>query len=169
MSVDSFKFLPRIIAAFYQLTELEPRSPIPWTPLELPLDELKLGLVTSGGMYVKEEQSPFDLEREREQPTWGDPSYREIPHSVETDDIGVSHLHLNTKDIEQDFNILLPIHRLQELLEQGQIGAAATIHYSFMGYQGHPPDTQAWEQDFAPRVAVKLINEGVHAVILTPA
>jgi D-proline reductase (dithiol) PrdB len=169
MTVDSFKFLPRIIAAFYQLTDMELRSPIPWTPLERPLDELKVGLVTSGGMYVKGEQPPFDLEREREQPTWGDPSYREIPHTIKTEAIGVSHLHLNTDDIEQDFNILLPIQRIQELVERGQIGGAATTHFSFMGYQGYPPNTQAWEQHFVPHVAEKLIDEGVHVVILTPA
>jgi hypothetical protein len=169
LSVDSFKFLPRIIAAFYQLTEIELRSPIPWTPLEFPLQELKVGLVTSGGLYLKELQAPFDLESEQKRPTWGDPSYREIPTSVEADAIGVSHLHLNTTDIEQDFNVLLPIHRLQDLVTRGQIGEAAATHYSFMGYQGFPPDTRAWEEQHAPQVAQKLLNDGVQAVILTPA
>lgn len=48
MPVDSFKYLPRIIAVFYQMTDRQPELPIPWTPLSRPLTECKFGLVTSG-------------------------------------------------------------------------------------------------------------------------
>jgi D-proline reductase (dithiol) PrdB len=169
MTVDSFKFLPRLIAAFYQMTEREARLPIPWTPLEQSIEQTKFGLVTSGGLYLHRSQDPFDLTREREQPTWGDPSYRVIPQDTERTDIAVSHLHLNTTDIETDFNILLPIHRMQEFVREGRVGALADAHYAFMGYQGYPPNTRAWEDEFGPQVARAFLNEGVHCVILTPA
>ncbi len=111
MSVDSFKYLPRIIAAFYQMTDRQPELPIPWTPLPRPVADCKFGLVTSGGLYQRGVEPPFDLERERQEPTWGDPTYRILPADIQQAEVGASHLHINTRDVLEDVNILLPTHR----------------------------------------------------------
>ena len=169
MPVDSFKFLPRIIAAFYQSLDIEPQTPIPWTPLPLPLESCNLGLVTSAGLYDRAADPPFDLEREKRTPHWGDPSYRALPGVGRLADIGVSHLHLNRADIERDVNIVYPIERMQELAKAGVIGGVSEVNFSFMGYQGYPPDTSAWREDYGPAVARAFLHAGVHAVILTPA
>jgi D-proline reductase (dithiol) PrdB len=169
MVVDSFKFLPRVLAAFYQMTDQEPELPIPWTPLSTPVPECKFGLITSGGLYHKDHEPPFNLEREREEPTWGDPTYRSIPVDFQGDKVAASHLHLNTRDMIADLNILLPIHRFQELTLEGHIGGLASCAYSFMGYQGFPPNTEAWETIYGPQVAGKFNAEGVRCVLLTPA
>jgi D-proline reductase (dithiol) PrdB len=169
MPVDSFKFLPRIIAAFYQATERKPEFPIPWTPLPGPLNELKFGLVTSGGLHHRGHEPPFDVKREIEEPTWGDPTFRTIPADIQPDEVGVSHLHLNPKDILEDFNILLPLQRFQELVAEGRIGALAQKAYSFMGFQGFPPEANEWQQRYGPQVAERFLTEGVACVLLTPA
>ena len=169
MPVDSFRFLPRIIAMFYQTTEVQPQEPIPWTPLPRPLAECKFGLVTSAGLYHIGQQPPFDLERERQNPAWGDPTYRAIPVDIPQDEVGVSHLHVNTQDVEQDIDILLPIHHFQELAGAERIGGLAREAYSFMGYQGFPPDASQWRQTYAPEVAEKFKAEGVDCVLLTPS
>jgi D-proline reductase (dithiol) PrdB len=169
LPVDSFKFLPRIIAAFYQMTDRQPEHPIPWTPLPRPLAECKFGLVTSGGLYHRGVEPPFDLERERREPTWGDPTYRVLPADVRQAEVGASHLHINTRDVLEDFNILLPIHRFQELVAGGRVGGLANRAYSFMGYQGYPADTSAWQKDYGPQGAGELEAEGVDCVLLTPA
>ncbi len=169
MTVDSFKFLPRILAAFYQMTDQEPTFPIPWTPLSRPLTDCRFGLITSGGLYQRGTDLPFDLEREKERPIWGDPSFRTIPVDIRMEEVGVSHLHLNPHDVLEDPNILLPIHRFQELVLAGRIGGLARHAYSFMGYQGFPPDTTAWEEVYGPQVAASLKAEEVDCVLLTPA
>lgn len=169
MPVDSFKYLPRIISMFYQMTELQPELPIPWTPMSHPLDECKFGLVTSGGLFQSAVDPPFNIEREKQEPTWGDPTYRRIPADIRKAEVGVSHLHLNTRDIVDDFNILLPIHRFQELTAEGRIGGLAKNAYSFMGYQGFPSDTRAWQDKYAPQLADALKDEGVNCVMLIPA
>jgi len=169
MTVDSFRFLPRVISVFYQQTERQPELPIPWTALTRPLEECKFGLLTSGGLYHNSTQPPFDLAREKSEPTWGDPSYRSIPSDIQPSEVGVSHLHLNTSDIQSDFNILLPIHRFQELVVTGEIGGLAHHAYSFMGYQGYPPDDSEWRNTYGPQVARLLKDEGVDCVLLTPA
>jgi D-proline reductase (dithiol) PrdB len=168
MAVDSFKFLPRIIATYYEMSEREPELPIPWTPLPGPLSECKFGLVTSGGLYQRGVEPPFDLQGERDDPTWGDPTYRTIPTDIHQSEVGASHLHINTRDVLQDINILLPVDRFQELVDQGRVGGLAERAYSFMGYQGFPADTAAWEETYGPEVAANLKQEGVGCVLLTP-
>jgi D-proline reductase (dithiol) PrdB len=169
MTVDSFRFLPRILAAFYQMTDQEPTFPIPWTRLPRPLTECRFGLVTSGGLYHRGTDQPFDLDRERAEPTWGDPTFRAIPADIQQEEIAISHLHLNTQNVLEDLNILLPIHRFHELAADGRIGGLARHAYSFMGYQGFPPDTTAWQETYGPEVATFLKDEEVDCVLLTPA
>ena len=168
MPVDSFKYLPRIIATYYEMSEREPELPIPWTPLPAPLSECRFGLITSGGLYQRDVEPPFDLEGEREDPTWGDPTYRTIPAEIHQSELGASHLHINTRDVLQDVNILLPVHRFQELVDQGRVGGLAEQAFSFMGYQGFPPDTSAWEETYGPEVAGRFEKAGVDCVLLTP-
>jgi D-proline reductase (dithiol) PrdB len=169
LPVDSFKFLPRLIATFYQMTERKPQHPIPWTPVDREIERCTFGLVTSAGLYHRGHQAPFDLDRERQEPTWGDPTYREIPMDIQREQVGVSHLHLNVEDLLLDINLQLPIHRFQELLAERRIGGLAKTGYSFMGYQGFPPDTRQWEKTYGPEVAEKLKSQGVDCVFLTPA
>jgi D-proline reductase (dithiol) PrdB len=167
--VDSFKYLPRLIALFYQSNQREPQLPIPWTALKKPVAESKFGLITSGGVYDRSRQQPFDLDRERREPRWGDPSFRTIPITIPTEDLGVSHLHVNPDDILEDIDILLPIHRFQELATAGVIGGVAQDAISFMGYQGFPPNTDEWEKTYAPQVAELFKAEDVDCILLTPS
>ena len=166
MPVDSFKYLPRSIAAYYQTLRVERADPIPWTPLSKPLNECRLALVTTAGIYVKDRGAPFDAEREKREPMWGDPTYRRILRDAWQDQIGASHLHLNNRDILEDVNIVLPVHRFAELEAQGVIGSLAPTNYSFMGYQ---PDTNEWRERYGPEVARLMKDEAVDAVLLTPA
>jgi hypothetical protein len=89
MRVDSFAFLPR---SFRPLFEKAPRLPgheAPvWAPFEKRLAEAKVGLLSSAGLYVKAVQPPFDGERERREPTWGDPSWSAIPAGATTAELG---------------------------------------------------------------------------------
>ena len=169
MTVDSFKFLPRIIATFYQQQKIVARLPIPWTPLTKPLSKCRFGLVCSGGLYHKGIEPSFDMEREQVDPTWGDPSYRTIPINIQQDELGVSHLHINPSAALEDINVMLPLTRFSELAQQGVIGNIAQNAFSFMGYQGFPPTTEAWENVYGPQVAKKLQEEGVDCVMLIPA
>jgi D-proline reductase (dithiol) PrdB len=169
MTVDSFKYLPRIIATYYRMTAGEPELPIPWNQLPKPLEECTFGLVTTGGLYSRGVQLPFDIERERADPTWGDPTYRTLPSDIQQEDVGISHLHINTADALKDVNILLPVHRFRYLVAEGRIGGLARSAFSFMGYQGFPADTSAWRDTYVPLVASELRTEGADCVFLTPA
>jgi len=167
--VDDNKFLPRLLAMLYEAAPEATWSPPPWTPLPGPLSTCKFGLVTTAGLYDRANDPPFDLETEKQKPNWGDPSYRAIPVNISPDQVGVSHLHINPRWILEDINVILPIHRFQEFVAEGVIGGLAKQAYSFMGYQGFPANTQAWEQTYAPQLAERLLDEAVQCVLLTPS
>ena len=166
MPVDSFKYLPRSIAAYYQTLRVERADPIPWTQLSKPLNQCRFALVTTAGIYDKEREPPFDAEREKREPMWGDPTYRRIRRDVPQAQIGASHLHINNRDILADVNIVLPVNQFAELEAQGVIGSLAAVNYSFMGYQ---LNTSEWRERYAPEVAALMKDEAVDAVLLTPA
>jgi D-proline reductase (dithiol) PrdB len=169
MPVDSFKFLPRLIAAVYQMTDRQPAYPIPWTPLTRPLSDCKFGLVTSAGLYHRGQDPPFNIEREKQEPTWGDPSFRCLPVDIAPHEVGAAHLHINTQTLLADINSVLPIQRFQKLIAAQEIGSLAGEAYAFMGYQGYPPDTTAWQETYGPQLVEKLRAENVDCVLLTPA
>ncbi len=169
MEVDSFRYLPSLIKRYYQLSRVRKELPIPFTPLQKPLHQCRFGLVTSGGLYHKGNEQPFDQERERRQPAWGDPSFRTLPIGMDPADVGISHLHINGKDALSDMNILLPIQRFQELVAEGRAGGLAEHAYSFMGYQGFPADLSGWKNTYGPAVRDRLLAEGVDCVLFSTA
>lgn len=166
-TVDGFRFLPPSLAAWIgeRIGEEEFKGHIPWTPLSKPLSESTLTLVTSAGINMKTDP-PFDMEREKQEPTWGDRSFRAIPRDATEGDIDIRHLHINTGFVLQDINVMLPLARMKEFEREGVISCLAPTSYSFYGFQWESTDflTEA----IAP-MCTRMKDEGVDAVILTPA
>src|SRR4030065_1103290 len=113
--------------------EMDQPRPIPWTPLTKPLSECRVALLTSAGIAIKTDR-PFDQERERQDPWWGDPSLRLIPRQATEQEVEFFHLHINADFARQDLNCLLPLQRLAEMEAIGGGGSMGTTHYSTMGY-----------------------------------
>jgi D-proline reductase (dithiol) PrdB len=166
-SVDGFYFLPPGLAAWIQtfIPERDFDGAIPWTPLEKPASDTAFALVTSAGISF-DGDPPFDMEREKKESDWGDPTYRRIPRSAKESDIRVNHLHINTSYIRQDMNVMFPIARFAEFEQEGVIGRLADTHYSFYGFQWK--GNGFLDQAIAP-MAEQMAAEKVEAVFLTPA
>ena len=166
-SVDGYRFLPPGLAAW--IRTLIPREgfrgDIPWTPLPKPLRETSFALVTSAGLSLKSDK-PFDMEREKREPLWGDPTYREIPRDATVGDLQMSHLHVTPKYILSDMNVIFPLERMKELEQEGVIGRLAQTSYSFYGFQFQ--GTVFLDQAIRP-MADRMRREEVDAVLLTPA
>jgi D-proline reductase (dithiol) PrdB len=131
-----------------------------------PLQSVRVSLLTSGGLYLKNRQRSFDPERERREPLWGDPTYRVIPRNVDPDEIAVAHLHLNPDDVVSDFNIARPLEVFTQFENERRIGALAENHHSFTGYQGS--SSTAWRDVYGPELATRLRQVGVDLLILAP-
>lgn len=166
MPVDSFKYLPRSFRAGYEGTDFQEEAPV-WSPLAVPTAEATVALLTSAGLYLRDSQQPFDVERERREPTWGDPTWRAIPRTVRQSEVAAEHLHINTRDLLIDFNVALPIRAFEQLETDGAIGRLADEHYGFMGFQER--GAEHWRTHSGPEVVQRLKNAGVHALVLAPA
>ena len=167
-TVDGFRFLPPSLAAWirrYHIPPTEFRGDIPWTPMAAPLNRSVFALVTSAGISLKSDP-PFDMEREKREPLWGDRSFRLIPRGTAAQDVDVNHLHINTGYILEDINVMLPLARMAEFEQEGFIGRLADTSYSFYGFQWQ--NDEFIERAIAP-MAARMQTEGVGAVLLTPA
>ncbi len=168
MMVDSFRFLPRSFRALYEGPAPLPGEDVPvWAPALKRLAATRVTLLTSAGLYVKDAQPPFDLERERREPAWGDPGWRRLPHDVPAGGLAMAHLHLNQADIVADRNVALPLDMLDELVAEGVVGGATLEDVSVMGYQER--SLAGWRETAAPAIIDLLREQGTDAVVLAPA
>ena len=161
MIVDSFRFLPRSFRAAY---ELEPTGePDVWSEFDVRLADASIALLTSAGLYLADTQPPFDLDRQRAEPTWGDPSHRVIPRDPGS--LAMAHLHVNDTDVRADPNVALPLDVLAEFVLQGVVGSSSPQHVSVMGYQG---DLAGWRTQTAPSIVELLVGQRTNGVVLAP-
>jgi D-proline reductase (dithiol) PrdB len=165
--VDGFRFLPPGLKAWINtfIPDEDFKEYIPWTPMKKPLSQTTLALVTSAGISLKTDP-PFDMEREKREPIWGDRSYRTIPRGATEKDIEVNHLHININWIKQDINVILPLDRMAEFEEEKIIGRLAPTAYSFYGFQWQ--NTEFLKEAIEP-ISKRMKSEGVEAVLMTPA
>ena len=168
MNVDSYRFLPRSFRPFY-----EGRGPFPgedepvWATFPKRLSEARIGLLTSAGLYLKGSQPPFDVEIERANPEWGDPSWRSIPAGVKRSDLAVAHLHINDEDLLADPEIALPARLLDQLAGEGLVGGSTAEHLSVMGYQER--SLAGWRDRTSGELVARLHEQGADGLILAPA
>jgi D-proline reductase (dithiol) PrdB len=165
--VDGFGFLPPGLRAWIRnyISEREFKGSVPWTAVSKPLSQITLSLVTSAGISLKSDP-PFDMEKEKKEPMWGDRSHRKIPRGTTEKEINVNHLHIKTAYIVQDINVILPLARMAEFEKEGIIGRLAPTAYSFYGFQWE--NTDFLKESFQP-ISQNMKAEGVEAVLLTPA
>ena len=164
--VDSYCFLDYLTRNVVKAwIAKESAREIPWAPLPRPLADCTVALISSGGIALKNDR-PFDQEGERQNPWWGDPSYRVLPRTATAHDVGVYHLHIDPSFALQDLNCLLPLQRLLELEEAKVIGRSALHHYSFMGYILEP---ETLLDESVPAIIRHLRDDQVDVVVLVPA
>lgn len=165
MAIDSYKYVDfatrQVMKAW--AARQEP-GVIPFTPLARPLRECTVALLSTAGI-ARNDDRPFDQEGERRDPWWGDPSFRRIPFGTTEKDIRIYHLHIDPKFGEADLDVVLPMRRLAELVDEGVVGRPARMHYSTMGYILDPTELV---ETTAPAIAAGLSDEGVDAVMLVP-
>ena len=163
--IDSYRFLD--FAARQVMKAWAARQKpgvIPFTPLRRPLSECTVALVSTAGIALNEDK-PFDQEGERRNPWWGDPTFRTIPVGTSERDVRIYHLHIDPRFGQDDLDVVLPMRRLSELVDEGMVGRVAPTHYSIMGYILEP--TELVEKT-APAIAEYMRDEAVDAAALVP-
>ena len=120
-----------------------------------PLAQRRVAIVSSAGLVVRGE-TPF---RGR------DADYRTIPATTRSDELLISHISINfdRTGFEEDWNVVFPLDRLNELAADGAIGSVAATHYSFMG-----ATDPGLMEPYAREVASRLKEDSVDGVLLSP-
>jgi hypothetical protein len=167
MIVDSFRFLPRSFVPLYENAQPLPGEDEPvFAPFEKRLAEASVTLLTSAGLYLEGSQAPFDADRERREPTWGDPTHRVLPADLAGRRLGMMHLHVNPDDVLADPDIALPADVLAALVADGRVGSSTPSHISVMGYQ--EAGLTVWRTETAPAIVARLRDERSDGVVLAP-
>ncbi len=157
----TFSELPlqyRLFLAGYPWRAIRPPA---WTPLDRPLNSVRLAVITSAGLYHPDRDARFTAER------GGDVSFRWIEgnESVGELAIGQRSRSFDRTAIEADRNEALPLDRLRELVGRSELGSLAARHPSFNGSITAPGRLV---RDSAPAVAAALTRDRVDAALLVP-
>jgi D-proline reductase (dithiol) PrdB len=129
----------------------------PWQPLRKPLRECRVALAASGGIY-RAGQLAFHFK--------DDDSFREIPSDVDVRELRIAHFAYDKTDAMRDPNCVFPAEPLRRLAADGEIGAVAPFHYTFMG--GIYSSRKVRER-LAPAITEELQHHAVDALLLVPA
>jgi len=165
MTVDSFKFLPKSFVPMFKGIQVDVDGPV-WAPLEKPLDQAKIAVLSSAGIFVAGQES-FDMEREKREPAWGDPTWRAIPRNVAQNEVDAAHLHINTDHVKQDIGVAMGFAAFADLEAEGVIGGLAQENYSVMGFQ--EAGCEVWKKQTGPEIAARIREAEVDALLLAPA
>jgi len=137
---------------YYQGTE-----PPPWTPLNKPLSECRLGVIATAGTYVKGQAAFFYKD---------DHSYRAIPKSTSVEDLRFSHVTEHyLGSARQDPNSAFPIDSLRRLESDGVVAEVAKDLFSCMG---GVYSQRKIRDELAPALAAEFTRQEVDAVLLVP-
>lgn len=149
--------LPQIQRNMLLTRAVEVNDGSPRATLARPLPDCTLAVVTSAGIHCRGDR-PFGRD---------DPSFRVIPSGAGAGDLLQSHssLAFDKTAFSRDVNVVFPIDRLQEFVAEGRIGRLGPHHYSVMGALH---DVTQVRDETAPRLAARLIEDGVDVVLLTP-
>lgn len=162
VAVQLFKHLPWLSTLWARRHRFVEPQGIPWARLDTPLRACVIGLVTTGGVHLRS-QVPFDMADPD-----GDPSFRVIPVDTPRVALTITHRYYDHTAADRDLNVILPLDRLRELAEAGEVGGVGPRAYSFMGHiDGEHLATLMTVM--APEVARRLSGDGVDAVVVTPA
>ena len=128
--------------------------------LTKPLSESRLTFVSTAGVQPKNTM-PFDTVH-----PVGDYSFRRVPSDSKTSDLEIHQLKYPTFGANRDLNVVFPIERLRELVEEKFIGSLTENFFSFIGYN---MDAERLERTLAEDIAEAVKAEKPDVVLLAPA
>jgi len=144
----------------------------PWAPLAKPLNQVRLTLISTGGLFVEglDPFGPSGLTQEEavlriQEFLRGDPALATIPRYTPTHLLRVRHPGYDIRGAQRDHNVMFPIDHLEALEVEGVIGRLADEMYSFVGATSQ----LRLLTEHAPRWARHLRAQGVDAALLVAA
>lgn len=157
-TLDELPLRYRLLLRAYPWRVLDP---VPWTALRQPLEQARIALVTSAGLYRRGVDAPFKPSR------GGDPSVRWLGTETPVEELvlGQTSDAFDHAPLERDLHEAWPIDVLSEAVRTGRLGSLNRMHLSFNGSMTAPG---RFLRDQAPAVAARFTKDAVDAVLLVP-
>ena len=144
--------MPAVARGFISNLDLPVVEDPAWTP-PVPAQQRRISIVSTAAVSRRGDK-PF---------SWLARDHR-VFHKTDRD-LVMTHVavEFDRSAWQQDLNVIIPLDRLEEMAETGEIGTVADEHYAFMG----AADPVMMEKS-AREVAGKMKTEGVNTVFLIP-
>jgi hypothetical protein len=136
-----------------------PFTGTPWSELTIPLDAVRLGIVTTAGVYRRGSDPPFEDTAE------GDPRVVALPTATPPGELDVAHGHIPVELARADLGVVLPLAELRALVARGALGSLAPRAFSLVGYQTRAHDVAT---TMAPAIARAMVEDGVTLALVVP-
>ena len=128
-----------------------------FAPVEKPLAESRLGLVSTAGAYVRGQVAYHYRD---------DTGIRSIPADTRVADLRFSHIMENLLvEARQDPCVVFPLEALRRLADEGVIGEPAANYYSCMG---GVYSTRRVREELIPDLEAALAKERLDLLLLVP-
>ena len=135
----------------------------PFTRLSKPAKDSRFALLTTGGYSIEGVHQPFT----------GLPNFKGevpevhmIPIDVDRSKLAINHKGYDHRFAEEDINVNLPLDRLVEMENAGEIGSIAKETYVLMGLI---PNVAPLLRETLPQIVERLKAESVDAALLVPS
>lgn len=138
--------MPAVGRGFISNLTIPPVEETPWTP-PLPAGERRISIVSSAAVSKRGDR-PF---------SWLARDCRAIHKSDR--DLVMTHVAVEYDRTawQQDLNAIIPLDRLEEMAQDGEIGSVAEEHYTFMG-AADPLDMEKSARETAARMRQDKVN-----------
>ncbi len=135
----------------------------PFSKLNTAARDARFALITTGGYSIEGPQDPFSP-----LPSFDDTAaeIRTIPLDVDRTKLRIDHMGYDHRFAKEDINVNLPLDRLGELAEVGEIGSIAKQTHVVMGLQ---PNVGPLLDQLIPKLVETLRADDVEAVLLVPS
>ena len=144
----------------------------PFTPMRKPLEESRVGLLTSSGHYAAgDDPEPFGISGMTQQEAEDRisdflreaPRLSAIPRDIDDPDLRVRHGGYDVRSVRKDYNVAFPRDHLVDAARRGRIGEVAATLYSFTGAAA-----QGRLKRLAPQWAQQLLDDRIDVLLLVP-
>lgn len=135
---------------------VENDEPPPWAALKRPLNESRLAIVASGGIYAVGQLAFHHRD---------DTSIRAIDRDVDVADLRTSHFAYDQTAARSDPNVVFPIEPMRRSVAAGRLGSLGRHGYTCMGgiYS-----SRRVREELAAEIARRVIEDQVDLVLLVP-
>jgi D-proline reductase (dithiol) PrdB len=156
--INDLKLSLRVFMKAYRWRVIDP---VPLARLTKAVSDCRVAVVTSAGLVVPGDE-PFN-----DKVKGGDFSFRVIPSDTDIQSLEEHHRSdaFDHSGVEADRNVALPLERLREMADSGEIGSVAPRHISLMGSITAPGRLV---KRTVPVVGEMMVEDAVDVALLVP-